>query len=706
MFIRLFTFVSCFALMALGMGCASINAQNNNQYSKANASIIVNNVVNSQTISLGKNTTLHIQGGKFRNCHIKGSNTTVNCNTEQVVFENCTFSGTFSNSSLKATNFGCKSDMSTRAIVWSSKDGKRVKTKQRHGSDNKKSLESLAQFCSNSSNISIDFNGAFFTPIVDNIAGRPEGKGNILTIKSANALTLRGGTLIQGFYFVNCSKVRMSDISFVGYHEIHDFPTLYYKAASFSNPKGTFYQAIKSGKYSVKNTGNIVGDQYQALGIAGANTIQFVTEKGSVSKDILIENCNFEMRTAGICVGHNNFRCDVRDVVIRNCNFSHMYFQPLGFTGATRVTVDNVHSDYCLQGVDIDRWVSQLVVKNSTFLNCYNGPKQELTLKMKSDTENSYDICFDNCHIQINERIKYVDLAHYIFTTGQTTEHDKFVIKNCTFDIDCNMMPVGGFNNRNSQLELNNITINLHSSTNHDKYDVARLFNTAGTLLFGANYTPRISLKNVKINVDGTRLAYIASPAGQRFALDLNNVAISGNGSCVYPAFSNLSELSMNGTTIGIDCKSSLIEKTPHVSLDYVKCSHIGGMVYNNGGIDEALVSIRNSELNCQSNFLNLIQAKRAQVDIQSNKLTCQSLVNLADDPTNLSLNVKANIAKVTGNVVFSGVAKAKKSFVPEHVVVTGNTFNASSRSTLFDNTVSSNARRVFSQGSNTINVR
>ncbi len=700
---RLYSFVVLFLLMYAGLSCSSVKAQGN-QYSKANSIIVVNNVVSAKTITLGKNSTLKFQGGKFSNCHIQGNNTTVICSGEKVVFDNCTFSGTFINSTLKATNFGCKPDMTSRNIVWKSNDGKKVNTKQRQGSNNKKALESIAQFCSSSSKISLNFNGAFFTPVVDNLPNRSEGTGNFLTIKEADALTLRGGTLIQGFYLVNCSNVHLTDISFVGFHEVHDFPTLYYQKSSFTNTKGAFYQSIKKGGFTTKNTANIVNNQYQALGIAGANTIQLVTEKGGLSQNILIENCNFEMRTAGICVGHNKMKCDVRNVVIRNCEFSHMYFQPLGFTGAARVTVDSIRSDYCLQGVDVDRWVSHLTVKNSTFLNCYVGPKLEPTLKSTSDTENSFDYCFDNCYFQINERIKYVDLNHYLFLTGQTADYDKFVIKNSTFDVRCNSMQVGGFISRHSQLELDNITVNLDCSTNQENYDVPRLFNTAGTILFEANYVPKINLNNVRFNINGTRIGYIASPAGAKYELNLNNVTMAGNATCVYPAFSSLSKLTMTGTVLDIEFKNSLIEKIPTVILNNITCQAIKDMVYNNGALNEDLsVSIRNSNITSKGRFLNFVQAQKANVDVQSNVISCSSIVHFADDPKNLSLNITGNDATVTGNEVFTGVANAKKTFVPSCVSVTRNTFKAKTNISLYGNGASSSARKVFSNSSNSI---
>ena len=694
-------------VMLLGLGHSSICAKSNYQFDKVNSVTTVTKAVNSQTIKLGRNSTLKIKGGKFRNCRIQGNNTTIEYNGDQVVFENCTFTGSFINSSLKATNFGCKSDMTTRDIVWKSKDGKKVKTKQRQGFNNKTALESIAQFCTGSTNVSIEFNGAFFTPVIDNVPGRSEGTGNYLVIKSANGITMSGGTLIQGIYFVNCSNVHLSNISFVGLHEVHDFPPLFYQKTSFTNTKGEFYQDIKKDGFTLQNTANVVNDQYQSLGIAGASSLKFYTENGGQSKNILVEGCKFKMRNGGIGTGQKSARCNISDVVIRDCEFSHIYFQSLGLTSVSRITVDNVRSDYCLQGVDIDRWVNHLTVKNSTFLNCYTGPKQQLVLKNKSDNVDSYDNCFDNCYIQITDRIKFVDLVPYIFLVGQGDIGKSFTIKNCTFDIHSTSMPVEGFICRNSILDLENVTVNLYCSTKREKSDIPRLFNTGGSLMLGANYTPQINLNNVRFNITGGRIGYIASPAGPKYELNLNNVIISGKASCVYPAFANLSKLTMSGTTIDIECKSSLIDKIPSVKLNNTRCLNVKGMVYNSGGLkDDLSVSFHDSEFNCKGRFLNLYQAQKAQVDIQNNKVSCGTMVNFSDDPANLSLKLLNNSVNVSGNEVFSGVAKAKRSFVPSRVTVTGNTFNARSRASLYDNAASSSARSVFSKGSNSINLR
>lgn len=695
-------FFSCQLLLIilsimLTMSCSATNPQNSAQYAASNAVITMNKTVTNQTINFGRNTTISFQGGRFKNCHLQGNNTSITVTDDGVAFENCTFSGTFINSQLKATNFGCNPDMQSVPYIWKSKNGDKVKTKIRQGTNNKKSLESIAQFCTRSKNVSIEFNGAFFTPVIDNIPGKSEGTSNYLTIKNAERLSLQGGTLIQGFYFYNCSDLHVYGINFVGLHEVHDFPTIYSSAASLTDVKNSYYSAAKAQGLTINNTANITADQYVRLGLAGTSTIRLISEKGGKSKNVQIDNCNFEMRTGGIGMGLSSERSNIQNVAITNCKFSHIYFQPLGFSSVSGVTVDNIQADYCLQPFGLGRWANNVKVKNSKFYNCVYGPKQQLDIKQTKDTTDCFSNMIDNCYIQINDRLNYVDTEHYVLLVGQAGPNAAFTVKNSVFDLKSNKRSQGVLC-RAAALILENVTINLECSSNAEKSDVPRIFNTGAKLLLSANYKPHIILNNVVVNTKNTRIGYIASPAGPAFDLSMNDSKIIGNCICTYPAFSGLNKLAMSNVNVGVRCQSTFIEKVPSVSLNSVKCLNIGNMCYNSAGLSDALfVNIQNSELASKGRFLNLYDTQSANVNILGCKINCSTFVRLTKDPRSMSMNISGNVVMATANEVFTGVEKATQSFAPGKVKINGNQFSSSASASLYNRNANSNVRKVFS---------
>lgn len=681
--------------LVMAASCMVSQAQNISSMTKANSTVTVDRLVSNQTINLGQGTRLKIlSGGGFKNCKLVGNNSVVEVNGNAVAFDNCTFSGSFVNSALKATHFGCKPDMISKPFVWRAKDGKKVNTKIRQGTNNKKALGSLAQFCSGSKNVTIELNGAFFTPVVDNTKQKSEGTSNYLTVKNATALTIHGGTIIQGIYFYNCSKIHVHDVNFVGLHEVHDFPRLFTKTSSFTDVKSSYYEKLRSKGYTQENTSNIVADQYCSLGIGGSS-MRFIAQDGIVSEDILVENCRFEMRSEGIGTGLKNKRGNINNAVIRNCDFSHIYFQPVGFSGISNVLVDNVKIDYCLQPFSMGRWANRVKVQNSKCYNCFTGPKQELDIRSVEDTEYSYGNTVDNCYIQINDKVEYIDLDGFIFLAGQAKKGDFYTIRNTVFDIQ-KTSPMGGFLCRSYGLKLENVNINITYHSQQEKYDMSRLFNTGGGLVFDANYVPHIMLDNVKINAN-TRFAYLANNTGVQFDLSLNNVTLSGNAICVYPVFSGLNRLNINSSTMDITCQSTLIERTPRVSINNLTCTSVGSMVFNSSGIkDDIHVTIANSTIKSKGAMLNMSQTAKSIVKVTGCTVQCGSMVSFTAEPQSLSMSLSNNAVNNTGSAVFAGLDKAKNVFKPQNVSVTGNIFTASKATNLYDKAATNNVRKVF----------
>ena len=232
------------------------------------------------------------------------------------MFENCSFNGTFCNSSLVATNFGCSDNLTKKAFKWSFGDGAGrtsaniYKYVAANSINNKKGLDMIAQFCSGSSGVSINFNGKFYTPVADfdGIKGT-----NVMVIKNASKLNLSGGTLVQGLVFYNCSDVTINSMNFVGQHTIHDFPIVYATA------KDDFSKA--GAGLSTRNCYNIVANQFGACGLAPEG-IYIKVDQGKESRNFLIENCGFEMRANGVITGVKGRTNNIHHVTVKDCKFS------------------------------------------------------------------------------------------------------------------------------------------------------------------------------------------------------------------------------------------------------------------------------------------------------------------------------------------------------------------------------------------------
>ena len=185
----------------------------------------VNNVV-SQNLQLDDNTTLVFgPRGRIRNCTVSGKNIKIVPAGTNVAFENVTFRGSIANSKLYATNFGAVSDMHSVSKNWSLK-GKKQTVKARTGTDNEGVWKNVAAFLSNSKGVDFEFNGSFYS-----------SASSSMYIHGATNLSLHGGTLIKGIDIVDCVGVFINDMRFVGFHEVHDFPTIYSSAASLTDVK-------------------------------------------------------------------------------------------------------------------------------------------------------------------------------------------------------------------------------------------------------------------------------------------------------------------------------------------------------------------------------------------------------------------------------------------------------------------------------------
>ena len=393
---------------------------------------------------LSSNKLIVFDGGKYDNYLLTGNNIIIVALNDNIIFNNCEFAGTFCYSALKATNFGCVSGITETSINWEYGAEPHLTTengvKQYGGTDNTAALNSIAQFCSGSDHVKIEFNGEFFSIN----ANSPNEKVSPIIITSASNLELCGSSqptlsamrikdengaeiveantsndnnwamlkrLVTGFKLINCNDVEIHHLSFIGLHSPHAFPPRYGNIKSF-NPTTNGNTTLNSEwvKWGLRIGG---GDRYysnnscveiEGEGYTSGNTYSYSNDgvvgisiaavsvstlENKTSERVNVHDCNFTMRCNGVIFGgydshaalkngSNQYIAQNSSSEMRavNCRADHIYWQPVGFH-CTGGKAKDFYIDYCGQPIDISTFSNNCSVDNVVALRCCYGPKQE-----------------------------------------------------------------------------------------------------------------------------------------------------------------------------------------------------------------------------------------------------------------------------------------------------------------------------------------
>ena len=667
-------------------------------FSTANKTYTVTTQISNQTISLGQNTTLVFKGGKMRNCTITGNNTKVIVSNQNAVFENCHFKGVFVDSRLYATNFGCVSDMKVYNSDWKFKKSKSLKVKSFTGTNNKNSLNGIGEFCSNSKRVSILFNGKFYTPIADNTKTRAEGTSNRIVIQNASFLSLSGGTLLQGIYLYSCNNIKVQGMNFVGQHEVHDFPPIYYAKANLQSASSS-YEKLKKQGFTIDNCGNITDDQYAAFGLS-PNALVFVSEPGKTSETFEVDSCHFEMRMSGIVTTFKGNNV-VKNVKISNCTFSHIYFQPLGLSAVSGLTATSVKSDYCLQGFDINAGSDNVTIFNSSFTNCFMGAKQEASSTNRLSSNNK----MINCYYQINQKYRIVDLQSYIFLAAQAKNEDYFEISNSNFDVQTDQN-ISGFLCRAYGMKIKGCTVNVKCTSNlGQEYNFGQLFSTQGKPKPGTYTTPHFIVENSVFNLNGSP-AYIAGQTGCAFKLTMNNVKVNGSKPCTHAAISGLSSVELNNCSFNTPFTRNVIEYTPEAVVRNSSITEAKRMFFNTAKDADCRLTITGSSINVGGALCNVTNAKGLNLNVSNNSIRCGSMLNVSDNALrSVTMNVQSNAVENTGTTVFSGLERISGIISTRNSSIKSNTISSTRSASLSDGN-SRQTKAIFSGNRTSSNVR
>ncbi len=439
-------------------------------------------------VTIGAGSTLvFCQGGSFVNCAISGENVKVVPNGEQTIFKNCNFTNcTFSDSSLFATNFGAVADMGVESEEdFQYKDLPAMVIQKRNGTNNLSQFQEIAAFLSGSCHIKLCFNGSFYIDSAD-----------VIQINDACDLELYGEStmagqnppcaLIVGFKLIDCVDVFVHDLSFVGLHLPHDFPTIVASNNFVSNLRKfitnpgdadgamayneyfswverlrtnislevvenknlnlmpfenveQFDENIESilSNYTFQLQGDGVAEE---LGLANNGVIAY-SESGMASgMHVWVDHCHFEMRQTCICGMTYNARQfssgeelkEMFDMQGTNCTFSHIYFQALA-SHCHGTFFENCTGDYICQPIDWSVCANHSRARNCHFTNCLIGPKQEYRLEC---TELNSHNSLEDCYFEISDPFWTLGIKQFILQASQGALGDTMIVRNCVFKVN------------------------------------------------------------------------------------------------------------------------------------------------------------------------------------------------------------------------------------------------------------------------------
>lgn len=633
--------LSCFALA----GCAV--QSNVSRFDQPGKTYVITSTLTGR-VAPAQSVTLVFKGeGKCKGAQIVGNKTRIVAQTHNAIFDNCTFRGTFCNSTLVATNFGCSDNMEKKAFKWSFGDGPGKTTANTYkyvpsnSVNNKKALDMIAQFCSGSTDVSIEFNGKFYTPVADYDGTRGT---NVMTIRNASGLRLSGGTLVQGLVFFNSEDVTIKSMSFVGQHTVHDFPIVY------ASESDNF--AKIDARLSTKNCYNIVANQFAACGLAPEG-IFIKVDQGGESRNFLIEDCNFEMRANGVITGSKGRTSNVHHITVMNCKFSHIYFQPVGFHGSYNV-VDGIEAEYAMQGFDLSSGTNNSVVRNSSFKSCALGPKQETIVTKAHGHYDNYANRAENCYYQINEKFRTIGIKRQIFYASEGKPGDTFQMTNMTFDVDVTS-PIEGIECRAYGLKITNLKLNLNLRGGHT---MSFLFSPNGA----SAYVPNIVIDGANI-VCNASLDAFAKSATAKLNMQINNLVLQGNGKIEDVAFRGLNTLSVSNSQFLLP-SNYFTQLTPNVTIIGSNVNDVKRIAFypSNKGAENYTFDVRNSRINAGTAVFWAANCNKFVLKASGNTLRTGTVLTFDKNVSQSDINVTGNDIEVRGQAAFKGIRNAPTS--------------------------------------------
>lgn len=621
-------------------------------FSQDNTTYYVTEPIINETIDIGSGCTIEFYGnGCLVGCTLNGRGTKIVPHGTQQIFKGCTFNSqaqgdTFVDSQLYATNFGAISDMHTVEMdgVWSFK-GLTVSNLKVHrgyteqetcysqfsGKVNDDAWTLMAAFLKNSNGISINFNGKFMGANVRDIE-----------IRNSRYLDFYGGTMLRGFAIIDCQNVDIHDMCFVGVHEVHDFPTVLNDKAEFlenllqQHDDEAYYENLNY-TYNCAYVGDVDENRETDIEEMGAlvscglsgDGVKVLRESADFADcHVSVHDCHFEMRQGGVAFNSRYKSLPLNEVKIlsygevRDCTFSHIYFQPVG-SHAEHVTIENIHSTYCLQGLDISTCASNTLVRNCEFRKCSSGPKQESYVPY---TPLTHDNVVENCLFEMTDDYYIKNTLRYLLTVNKGLANDTFVMRNCEFTVS-SAYKFGGMYFRSWRTTLDNVklkvTINRVPENALD-YDILYLMGMGGA----TPHSPIVEMSHVDIECNA-RIEALAfrgvslNDAGP-MQLNMNYVHVHGLGQATI-MFEKMDYVVLNKCLFELTA-TTFIRYTHEVTVRNSEVRQISGYGVIAYTISDANYLIEDSVFDVGARFL-WIQATGGSIIIRRNTIKCAPLV-------------------------------------------------------------------------------
>ena len=512
---------------------------------------------------------------------------------EQKIFDGCSITGCrLVDSELFATNFGASSGMSS-VIVESAPQGVTGLTlpfnlRQGVGTDNADSFDLIGEFLSGSENVKLKFNGFFYT-----------SDSHVLEVSNARYLELFGdaadGTthpeckLIHGIKLVDCYMVHIHDLSFVGFHELHDFlvyvsdrgtlltlleeyrdlPDLFGEnhlknganeqqvdayllvkdwvdtyALFTGNLDDAMSPLDQSGVYNalktafIDNTYDINAPGAQPLksyGISETAVSVWRTADEIMTGMIEIDHCHFEMRQDGVVAKsyYDELNANLGSVpligfYVHDCTFDHMFYQAVS-SYCTNALFERITAQYCMQGVDISTCANHTVVRDCDFWHCAIGSKQACKVGFESF---SHDNLIEGCRFSIDDQYCIMNTAHFMFLVEQGRVGDTFVMRDTSIDI-CSHFRSSGLVCRSYRSRFDGVTLNVNTLYHGPKTNaVTRMIELGGSLRSNAPYdAATVELVGCELNINcNVENISVPGTTAAKLNVSFDQCLVRGNG--------------------------------------------------------------------------------------------------------------------------------------------------------------------------------
>lgn len=588
---------------------------NDTNLSQAGQVYHVKDVRNINSVSIGAGSTVVFLGeGKFVGTSLSGSDIQFVPNGDNVCFGvGCSFANlTINATSVCATNFGAVPDMTTGAPHSWSFYGLTTDIQERSGTNNLSVWAVISSFLSNSTQVSIEFNGDFFSDKVYN-NGTHNPALNYIPVTCANNLEVFGGTVLFYLELIDCEFVHVHHMSYVGHHLVHDFPLICNDKSSYINDHPDMENNCYNARDGLVECG-FSGDCIRAKKTSSPTT---------ACNDIHIEHCHFEMRQNGVtCTSYKSSSTviEATNFKVNDCTFDHFYYQPIG-TACSHAVIERIYSNYCLQGVDINSLSNDVIVRDSIFLNCACGPKQEVSLQNRNYT---HDNLIENCYFQMNDAYTIINTGCYMLLGNFGEDDDTFVVRNCFFSADAvSNVYYYPIVNRSNNMLIDNCKFYVNIHPDNPAWKLSSIFCSAGSSPT-VTYSPVIKFHNSQL-INLSPSSYLAAPySSMHFGLELveSHIKSAPIDIAIYSCHSLYVDSSVLDFTT-----QNLVQSTAEITVANSLMPTVTGQVcFKLKGIANLIVDIHDSRFKSVTEFLSLNDNSTGSVQINRNIIDCSGL--------------------------------------------------------------------------------